>query len=419
MQILILEASAAPKALLRAQVTEGLRQADIRGIDVTDAPMASLAEQAWGLICGVLIGPSAFAALDETVERVRSHFQQGPLGIVLDADAYAQHGVALTRKLGARVFSIAELTAIASFLVECEQQLALRANRKNKNIFGICQFKGGVGTTSITTSLGACWARHGIKTVLVDLDDVDPHITSWARVALARRAAVAEHLSLGHIPESRINDIASPVESFNGNLAVIGQPDNYNEGFHFKANVMDMAPSSSEFMHSLLSALKASYEVVLLDLARSWGLATFAALPRCQRVLLVVDEDKHSIRRSLDCLLRFKKESDDPDEFDFSRWSIVVNGYTGTVLPEKSVRALIQESDLFNTTVPMHFVPYTLHGREWGEPGVTLYDRADRDAKRAFDKIAYELVPFRIEQERERNTSGIAAWLGRLSPKKT
>lgn len=398
MEILLLESSAAAKAVLRGRIVEALRQAEIRGIELVEGSETSLTSQSWGTICGCILGPSLHQTAEATLQNIRRTFSQGPLALVLNEDAYNEEAASLTRKLDVRVYSMGELTALVAFLVECEKQQSLIASRKSKNIFGVCQFKGGVGTTTLAAALGGCWARHGISTALIDLDDVNPHLTAWARVGISKRSAVSEHLSLGHVPESRIVDVAAPIEGYQNKLAVIGQPEQYNDGFHFKANVIDAAPSSSEFMHSLLSALKAHYEGVVIDLSRSWGLATFATLPRCERVLLVTDEDRQSIKRSLDILRRLRKESDDPDEFDLSRWILVINGYSGDRIKLEEVRTLIEESDLTGAKVPLVTIPYSFSGGGWaGEHGTTFIDIADPGTREAIAQLAYSLIPYQSE----------------------
>jgi len=398
MEILLIESSAAAKAVLRGRIVEALRQAEIRGIEVVEGSETELAAQSWGTICGCILGPSFHKTAETTIQNIRRTFSQGPIALVLNEDAYNEEAASLTRKLDVRVYSMGELTALVAFLMDCEKQQSLIGSRKSKNIFGICQFKGGVGATTLAAALSGCWARNSIPTALIDLDDVNPHITAWARVGISKRSAVSEHLSLGHVPESRISDIAAPIEGYHGKLAVIGQPEHYNDGFHFKANVIDSAPSSSEFMHSLLSALKAQYEAVTIDLSRSWGLATFATLPRCERVLLVTDEDRQSIKRSLDILRRLRKESDDPDEFDLSRWMLVINGYSGDRIKLEEVRALIEESDLTGTKVPLATIPYSFSGGGWaGEQGKTFLDVADPATRIAITQLAYSLIPYQSD----------------------
>ena len=123
MQVLIVESAAAVKAVLRGRVSEGLRQADIRGLEVAEAPEAALQAQAWGTICGVLIGPSAHASIDQTVERVRKLFPQGPLGVVLTEEPYQKDALAITKRLNVRVYRMAELTGLATCLIEVGNQL--------------------------------------------------------------------------------------------------------------------------------------------------------------------------------------------------------------------------------------------------------------------------------------------------------
>jgi cellulose biosynthesis protein BcsQ len=415
MQILLLESSAPTRAMLRGRIIEGLRQAEIRGLELTECPLEALAQQQWATICGVVIGPSFHATSEGVVERIRTHLGSGPLAFVLEEDAYALQAASMARKLDLQVHSMGELTGLVSFLIECEKQHTRIASLKNRGILGIAQLKGGVGTTTVAASLAGCWARHGTKSVLIDLDDVTPALTAWARVGMAKRTAVSEHLALGQVPESRLPDLAARIDGFNNNLAVIGQPESYNEGFHFKANVIDSAPSAAEFMHSLISALKSEFEAVVLDLSRSWGLATFASLQRCERVILVVDEDKQSMLRSIDSLRRMKKESDDPEEFDLSRWTVLVNAYTGDRVPLQEARALFEESEIFGASPPLVAVPYSSAGPTWAESDRTLFDLAEPVYQEAIKQIAYNLLPFRLDSSSGLQRSGLLQKLKKLT----
>ncbi len=414
MQIIVIESDPQKKATLLARAVDGLRQADIRGLEVIELKRDAIGSHVWGTVCGVLLGPSCHEVLQDIVEQIRSNFSSGPISIVLSPEVYENESVAVTKKYGIRTFSFSDLNQIASFLIESENHIALSSGTKNRNVIGVCQFKGGVGTTTLAVALAACWARHEIKTALIDLDDVNPQITSWARVGTSRRGATAEHLELGQVPEASITDIASPVETFNGYLSVIGQPEDYNTAFHFKANVLDTAPSASEFIQSLISALKSSFEIIVIDLARSWGLATFASLPRCQRVLLVTDEDRLSIKRTLDCLKRLKRESDDSDEFDLSKWSVVCNAHTGALTTEEDLKKLLLESDLFSTQLKVSTIPYSPKGRAWGEPGQSFYDLAENSTQEKIKALAYDLIPFRTKGRERRKSEALTGIISRV-----
>lgn len=411
MDLVILENSPQARAELSGRVHEALRQVEIDRLKPIELDPVSAASHDWTHVAGCLIGAGCLAELDEILGTLRLVFPNGQVAFVVDADLYARQSVTLRKRLNLAVLSGADVAQIAGFILEADQ--AAQANSlgpRNKGVVGVCQLKGGVGATTVTTALAACWARHGLSVAAIDLDDVNPQLTAWSRVGIAQRAVIAELLHSGEVPANRINEIVFPVEGFEGRLVVVGQPESYNEGFHFKANVLEGSPSSGEFMNSLVSNLCAEFDVVVVDMARSWGISTFATLPLCQHVLLVTDDDGMSVRRTLDGLQRLKKESDDGSEFDLARWSIVLNGFTGRLISPKEIALEIQEMELFPSDANLFAIPFSESGRQWGGPGQTFYDLADQNARQVVRKVASSLIPIRAEPEK----TGISKIVGRL-----
>ncbi len=259
-------------------------------------------------------------------------------------------------------------------------------------VIGICQLKGGVGATTLAAALGGCWARAGKTVTLVDFDDVNPHLTSWAASEASVRAAVSRALRAGIV--GSVDSISSPIPGYDGKLRVVPQPIAYHESFHYKANVLEGAASATEFVHALLLALERSSDLSLLDLGGSWGMATFAALPHCARVLCIVDDDPLSVSRSFESLRRLSAESDDGREFDFNRWSVVLNGFTNQVISPETMGMKVRQCGLFQASTEVMFVPFSAPGRDWGSAGVTFYDSADRRARIAIEKICDSIQHF-------------------------
>lgn len=400
MKLVLIDPSPESRAALFAHVQEGLRQAESRRLEPTDLDIGRIESFDWEQVVGCLLGPSAFDSIEEAVERIRMMAPNCLLGIVLEGDAYLANATQLRRKLGTRIISGSDLVQFTDFVLDCENASAGStgpAGGKSCSIIGVCQFKGGVGATSVTAALAACWARHGFSVAAIDLDDVNPQLTAWARVGVAQKTVTAELLRQGEVPANRINELVHPVEGFEGRFVVVGQPEAYNEGFHFKANVLEGSPSSSEFMISMLTNLSPEFDVIVIDMARSWGVSSFAALSQCHKVLLVSDDDGLSVRRTLDCLARMKGESEDSEEFDLAKWSFVLNGFTGQLIGPKEVAIEIEEMQLFAAESSLFTLPFSESGRQWGAPGQSMYEMADEKSKAAIRKIAYQFVPFRME----------------------
>jgi len=399
MQLVLIDLFPDSKAALLGRVQEGLRQAEIHRFEVVEVAAENISQVNWSVVVGCLLGPGCYESLGGLVEEIRAAYPVGPIGAVLESDIYAGEGVGLRKRLGIVVMAINDLAQIASFLIDCEKNMRGPAGgQRNRGVVGVCQFKGGVGTTTLAAALASCWARHGLHVVALDLDDVNPQLTAWARVVSQQRRVVAELLRTGDVPAARLNEIVHPVEGFEGRFVVVGQPENYNEAFHMKANVLEGAPSASEFIGALFGQLQSEFDVVVIDMARSWGIAAFASLPFCQSVLLVTDDDGMSVRRTLDGLERLKNESEDPEEFDLTRWSLVLNGFTGRLISPKEIAAEIQEMELFSAESNLWTVPFSESGRQWGAPGQTFFETADERARMEVRKIAHSLIPFKFEK---------------------
>jgi len=410
MQLVIIDGLSQTRAILLGRISEAFRQAGLKDLQPLELDASKIETFDWNNACGCLLGPGCMDGLDELVERVRLVFPHGLLGAVVETEVYASQAVTLRRKLNLQIMPLGDVAQIAGFLIDCEASTDSGGQGKGRAIIGICHLKGGVGATTITAALAACWARHGLSVAALDFDDVNPQLTAWGRVGLVQRTVTAELLRQGEVPAQRVNELVNPVEGFEGRLVIVGQPEAYNEGFHFKANVLDGSPSASEFVRSLIDVLKDEFDAIIIDMGRSWGIASFAALPLCQQVILVTDDDGMSVRRTLDCFARLRKESDDPEEFDLSRWSLILNGYTGQLISPKEIALEIQEMDLFSAQSSLYTVPFSEKGRQWGAPGQSFYDAAEPKTQHIIRRIACNLVPFRYEPE----VSALARMTGKL-----
>jgi cellulose biosynthesis protein BcsQ len=415
MQILVIDVSPVLRATLLGRVQEAARQAGLQRIPVLEVDANNLDSVNWELTVGCFIGSGCGALLKELMERFEGPQRDCPFAFVLDADTYSAEAVAIHKLLHREVIPDTDLIQMANFIVDCEQKASGRASGiRSRHIIGVTQLKGGVGGTSLTAALGVCWARQGKTVALLDLDDVSPQLTEWAKVPEYQRTLTGELLKTGEVTIDKLRDFVYPVEGFDGRLVAIGQPVQYAEAFHFRAYVLDGAPSASEFISRVLSLLSNEYDVVLVDIGRSWGVSTFAALPWCEHVVFVVDDDGLSVRRSLDALARLKQESGDPEEFNMSRWVVALNKVTGGRLSNTDLSQAIANLELFPRQSSLFQIPYTDRGRLWGVDGDTLYDRSEQGVRRAIEALAHHLVPCEGLQSRLAKSGGLLSRVSAL-----
>lgn len=394
MQLVVVDTSVPLRAMLVGRVQEAARQAGLQRIAVVEVDPLNLDSINWGVAIGCFIGSGCASILKDLLIRLQGSSAICPLAIALDAETYASDAVAIHKILGREVLQETDLTQMANFIVDCERAASGRPSGvRPRHIIGVTQLKGGVGATTLTAALGVCWSGMGKTVALLDFDDVSPQLTDWARVPAAQRALTGELLRSGEVTFDRLRDFVHPIEGFDGRLVAIGQPMRYSEAFHFRAYVMEGAPSASGFVSSVLALLANEYDIVLIDLGRSWGVSTFSALPWCERVLLVMDDDGITVRRSLDALSRLKQESGDPEELNLSKWVVALNRETGRRLSERDLGVAVEQTELFVRETPIVSVPYTEKGRRWGAHGTSLYSMGEARVRRAIEQLAQTLVP--------------------------
>jgi cellulose biosynthesis protein BcsQ len=400
MRILIVDPNEESRAILVSRVQESLRQIGLRRAELIEGGLDILDSADDNASAGAgFLGPGCFADAERSTKLFNATFPGVPCALVLENELYSTQAVELRRILSVRIMAIADIAQMAGFILDSDQQTNVQSGVKNRGIVSVTQLKGGVGSSTVAAGLAACWARNDLSVALLDFDDVNPQITDWARAGVSQRRTVSDLIRIGEVPSFRVNELLHPVEGYDGKLVVVPQPENYQESFHFKADVIEGAPSIAVFIESLLDVLRDEFDVIVADLGRSWGISSFAMLPHSQHVLLVTDDDGMSVRRTLDNLKRLARESDDDDEFDLSRWSFVLNSYTGRMLSPKELSDEIQELDLFPESAVLYTIPFSDRGRQWGAPGQSFYEMVEPVVKAGFDRVAFNLIPFRQQAE--------------------
>jgi MinD-like ATPase involved in chromosome partitioning or flagellar assembly len=417
MRIFAIDSDPLGRQLTVDRLYEALRGLNLKRIDIVDGDFDIVLQNAGREVpSAVFFGPGMYQAAESYVERVRSFFPKVPVVIVLEAAIYEQEALELRRYLDARIMPIDDLGQIAQFVLEASNPTGSHTSAASQGIITVLQAKGGVGATTIAASLAACWSNHDMGVALIELDDINPQLSDWAGAGLAPRKAVGKMLEKGEVPANRIKEIAVPVAGYGQRLSVIPLPELYGESFHLKADIIQSAPSSAQYIQSLIGAVRDHFDVVVVDAGKSWGVSAFSLLPLSRHIVCVIDDDSTSFNRTFSNIQRFYRESDDPAEFDFSRWSIVLNGYTGHITDPPEMKDEIARLDLLPDNFPFYVLPFSSSGRDWcsaqsnGEHK-TFYDLADKSVRTTIEQLAYELAPFRRNAPAVAEQSSIIARL--------
>lgn len=341
----------------------------------------------------VIIGPSHSADFEIAVEKVKNVVPKVPLAAIFPNDLYALDGVRARKELGLRILALADIGNIAQFLLDTSEKGVQSLASEEKSIIGVCQVKGGVGASTLAASLAATWIKSGESVCLVDLDVFCPQLSRWSKMPMDKRDMMAEFLKLGEVPAYRLPEVLHHFDSASGKFSLVGQPRLYSDGFHQISDVISGAPSSEGFMSSLFSALSEMYDLVVVDFGRFWGVSHFATMALCQDVVLVLDEQRVSVTNTIDSIRRMSRESDKQEEFDFSKWSLVLNGYTGTALSSSEVKGELLDSGLFSESKDIHIIPFCEKSRSWTETQQTFYDVCQKPARSSIEYLANSLVP--------------------------
>jgi cellulose biosynthesis protein BcsQ len=171
-------------------------------------------------------------------------------------------------------------------------------------------------------------------------------------------------------------------------MFVVPQPEHYGDSFHFKSNAIPDAPGIRTYIESLFQELKREFDVVVVDLGRSWGISTFVSLSMCQKVILVCDDDPSALRQTVRGCERLVRETNNDALLGIKNWNIVMNSYTGQVVTPREFQQQFELLDIFSPSTSYPVVPYSRSGRFWGNPGITLYELSDEATQEKLIQLA-------------------------------
>ena len=341
MEILIIDSDPAARAVLMGRIQELKRGRDLQTIEPVPLLPKGVSSRTFATVGAVILGPGLADSFLPVLEALATK-PSCPVASMFPSGA--QHVVTIPSD---------DDEALKLFLIQSIARSQLAKLAEARRVIGVAQLAGGVGASTLALQLGRAFAATGLNTTVFDLDDVGTTVSTVSKAAPRYRAAVSDALLRGTVDEGSVAELLSPLAQ---NLTIIPQPESYAEAFHFKANVLETAPVASVTVNGIISSLRARDHTVIIDLGRSWGLGTFAALPRCGQILFVLSaRPLERVKASLEALRRLQRESDGTDEFDTSRWSLVVTGTNSHHAPE--VRRIVAASTIFPESVSVTFLP--------------------------------------------------------------
>ena len=247
-------------------------------------------------------------------------------------------------------------------------------------VFAVANQKGGVGKTTTTVNLSACFAERGLKTLVVDLD---PQANAATSVGLDTRSldvSIYEVL-LGDVD---LDEIVEPTAI---------------KGLHIVPSSLDLAGAEIELVAAMsrecklreaISGIVGEYDIIMIDCPPSLGLLTINGLTAADEVMVPIQTEYFAlegltqlvqnigmVQRSLNPGLELTK--------------VVLTMYDARTNLSRDVAREVRAH--YGDKVCWQVVPRTVRLSEapsFGQP-ITLYDSLSRGAT-AYRALAKEVL---------------------------
>jgi len=148
-------------------------------------------------------------------------------------------------------------------------------------VFAVANQKGGVGKTTTTVNLSACFAERGLKTLVVDLDPQANATTSLGLDPRGLDASIYEVL----LQDIELDEIVEPTMI---------------KGLHIAPSSLDLAGAEIELVPALsresqlrraISSAVGEYDVIMIDCPPSLGLLTINGLSAADEVMVPIQTE--------------------------------------------------------------------------------------------------------------------------------
>lgn len=255
-----------------------------------------------------------------------------------------------------------------------------QADARRAKVFAVANQKGGVGKTTATVNLAACFAERGFKVLIIDLD---PQANATTGVGLDPRTldgSVYDVLLQG----LELEEVIEPTAMKN---------------LHIAPSRLDLAGAEIELVPAVsrerrlrdaMSEVHASYDIVMIDCPPSLGLLTINGLAAAQEVIVPVQTEYFALEGLAQLVnnIALVQQSLNPD---LELTKLVLTMYDARTRLSREVAREVRAH--YGDKVCWQVVPRTVRLSEapsFGQP-IILYD-SDSKGARAFRDLAKEVL---------------------------
>ena len=152
---------------------------------------------------------------------------------------------------------------------------------RGARIFAVANQKGGVGKTTTTVNLSACFAERGLKTLVIDLDPQANATTSFGLDPRGLDASIYEVL----LQDLELDEIIEPTMI---------------KGLHIAPSSLDLAGAEIELvaafsrerrLREAMSRAVSEYDIIMIDCPPSLGLLTINGLTAADEVVVPIQTE--------------------------------------------------------------------------------------------------------------------------------
>ncbi len=393
MKVLVLEQDDDFREDLLLRIEEALKLSLLRGVSVVGRSLIEAGSESPDLIFLSFLDEVDYI---EVVGRVSAMFPEAEIVLMVPSEQYVEEAVELRRKTSLRVVAVGDIPQVAQIFLDLDGVKSGVFGQSVGKLISIVHVSGGVGASSIALSLAQRFAQRDLSTLLFDIDYVRQTLARWASYGvLERREFSALVDSNINITLEKVRAIIQQVPTGNPMFGFIGSLDSFVRSNNFFGSGVGYGTDGLERFELLILELVRAYDSLVVDLGNLWGVGALTTLSLSSKVVLVLPEDRSKFRADLEFLQRMSSESDDPLEFDFSKWQPIVVGRSNKpVAPE--LEHELTDFGLFPKKSNLQFLPFQKSASSWFEAGQSGVSQVDKNFDMQILELAKLIFPRRF-----------------------